>query len=311
MSLSTGYGHWATVVHANVPGGTFAVWVHNWAWVPMLCLLLSLPFLLFPDGHLPSPRWRYAAWWVGVVTCIWTIAFAFEGHDFTDAQGHATSNPYTPHSLVPFFDLMRNIGAVLFISAMVLCLASLVVRFRRADSLQRAQIKWVFFAGGVTLGFLLLPADHGNGGWVDVLMGFVLVLIPIAVCVAIMRYRLYDIDRIISRTTSYAIVTGLLLAIFAVVVAASSSLFGPKNQLGVAVATLAAAALARPVLSRVQRQVDRRFDRARYDAQQTIDSFGGRLRDEVDVSSVSRDLLATVELALSPSLVSLWLREVG
>jgi hypothetical protein len=309
MSLSTGYSHWATVVHSSAFGGEFAVWLHNWAWVPVMCLLLSFPFLLFPDGHLPSPRWRYVAWWVGLASLLWSISFAFEGHDYTDALGAHVPNPYTPDSLVPFFDLMRNVVAGLFISAMVLCLVSLYVRFRGAGGMERAQIKWVFLAGAVTLGFLLLPGDHGGGGWIDVLMGFVLILIPISVCVAILRYHLYDIDRIISRTTSYAIVTGLLVATFAVIVAASSSVLGPKNQLGVAIATLVAAALARPVLARVQRIVDRRFDRARYDAQHTIDAFGGRLRNEVDVSSVSLDLVDTVSDVLAPNQLSLWLRE--
>jgi hypothetical protein len=300
LSLSTGYGHWATVVRPAAFGGEFAVWLHDWAWVPLLCLLLSFPFLLFPDGHLPSARWRYVAWWVVIASLLWSVAFAFEGHDYTDARGVNVPNPYTPDSLVPFFDLMRNVVAGLFISAMILCLTSLYVRFRRAAGMERAQIKWLFLAGAVTLGFLLLPGSHGGGGWIDVLMGFVLVLIPISVCVAILRYRLYDIDRIISRTTSYAIVTGLLIATFALIVALASSVLGPKNQLGVAIATLVAAALARPVLARVQRIVDRRFDRARYDAQRTIDAFGGRLREAVDPDAVVDDLLEVVRQSLQP-----------
>ena len=274
-----------------------------------MALLLSFPFLLFPSGHLVSRAWRWVARWAATATFIWSVAFAFEGHDYTDAVGRPQPNPYTPDSLVSFFDVMRNVGAGLFASAMVLCLASLFVRFRRADGEARAQIKWLFFAGTLTLAVLMLPGNHGENTWLDVVTGLALAMIPIAVCVAILRYRLYDIDRIISRTTSYAMVTGLLLATYLVVVTLASSLLpDSSNSLAVAAATLAAAALARPALNRIQALVDRRFNRARYDAQHTVDAFGNRLRSEVELATVTDDLVGAVHATLAPSNVALWIR---
>jgi len=309
MLLATGYGHWATVERPGAVGGTFAVWLHDWFWVPTMALLLSFPFLLFPSGHLVSRAWRWVARWAATATFIWSVAFAFEGHDYTDAVGRPQPNPYTPDSLVSFFDVMRNVGAGLFASAMVLCLASLFVRFRRADGEARAQIKWLFFAGTVTLAVLMLPGNHGENTWLDVVTGLALAMIPIAVCVAILRYRLYDIDRIISRTTSYAMVTGMLLATYLVVVTLASSLLpDSSNSLAVAAATLAAAALARPALARVQGVVDRRFNRARFDAQHTVDAFGNRLRSEVELTTVTDDLVGAVHATLAPVNVSLWVR---
>jgi len=308
-ALASGYGRWATLIHPGAYGGTFAVWLHNWFWVPALGLLLSFPFLLFPDGHLPSPKWRLVGWWSAFAIATWSIAFAFEGHDYTDSTNRHATTPYTPDGLVSFFDVMRNVGAVLFFTAVVLCLASLFARFRRGSEQARAQIKWLFLAGTITLGYLMLPPERGNNGWIDVLMGPVLVLIPISVGIAILRYRLYDIDRIISRTTSYAMVTGLLLATYLVVVTLASSLLpDSSNSLAVAAATLAAAALARPALNRIQALVDRRFNRARYDAQHTVDAFGNRLRSEVELATVTDDLVGAVHATLAPSNVALWIR---
>jgi hypothetical protein len=309
MSLASGYGHWATVVHAGAPGGTLAVWLYGWLWVPALAVLLSFPFLLFPDGRLLSPRWRLVAWWTAVAATVWSLGSAFEGNDYTDAAGHAAANPYTPPGLVPVANVLPNVGAAMFISAFLLCLASLVLRFRRSSGVERAQTKWLLFAGTITLGFLLLPGNHGADGWIDVGMGFVLALIPLAVCVAILRYRLYDIDRLISRTTSYAVVTGLLvLTYLSVVTVVSTLLPQSSSSLAVAAATLTAAALARPVLRRVQGAVDRRFNRARFDAQRTVEAFGGRLRNQVELSAVASDLVEAVERSLAPASAALWIR---
>ena len=208
------YGRWVTVVHPTGFAGTFAGWLTNWLFVPVLGLLLTYPFLLFPDGHLPSRRWRWVGWAAGVTTVMWSIAFAYSGADYTDAAGRASPNPYTPQRLVELFDLGKIALALLFISLVGCSVASLVVRFRRSGPLERAQIKWLMLAGVAAAAFLALPVDHGTGNWVDVLLGFVLALLPISIGVAILRYRLYDIDRIISRTASYAVVTGVLLAVY-------------------------------------------------------------------------------------------------
>jgi hypothetical protein len=303
------YGRWATVVHADGFAGTFTVWLTNWLFVPALGLLLTYPLLLFPDGHLPSPRWRWVGWATGVVTVSWCIAFAYSGADYADAAGRDALNPYTPQRLVGLFDLGKIALAILFISLVGCSVASLVVRFRRSGPLERAQIKWLMLAGAAAATFLALPVDHGTGNWVDVLLGFVLALLPISVGVAILRYRLYDIDRIISRTASYALVTGLLLAVYFVIVTSVTTLLPQStNAFAVAAATLTAAAAFRPLLDRVQKAVDRRFDRARYDGQRTVDVFAARLRDEVDAERVSDDLLTLVRDTVQPTGVGLWLR---
>jgi hypothetical protein len=307
LSLSTGYGHWATVAHDGAVAGEFAVWLHNWLWVPLLSLLL-FPFLLFPNGHVPSPRWRSVAWWVAISCAAWSVAFAFEGHDYSDAEGLHAQNPYTPSSLVPLFDALRNVFAVAFLIGLVLCLVSLYVRFRRADGMARAQIKWLFLAGGVTLAFLLLPGDHGSGGGIDVAMGFALASIPLAVGVAILRYHLYDIDRVISRTLSYLIVTALLVGVYSALVLGVTGLVGSDAPWVVAAATLTAAALAQPLYRRVQALIDRRFDRTRYDQLRTVDVFGQTLRRHVRTEDVSEQLLSTVHSTLHPNQASLWMR---
>ena len=237
------------------------------ALTPML-----LAILLFPTGRPISPRWNWTIWFTVAVGLLGATATGL-----SDANFHTNfdfPDPLTPlpvNLVGPIYGGYQFLG----LAWMLVVVASLWVRYRRADSLERQQIKWVMLAVGVMVtGFVVFATTNIVGD--NVVLAFILFapLIPISVAIAIFRYRLFDIDRIISRTTSYAIVTGLLVATFAVVVALSSSLFGPKNQLGVALATLIAAALARPVLSRVQRVVDRRFDRTKYDGQLAVDAFG-------------------------------------
>jgi peptidoglycan/LPS O-acetylase OafA/YrhL len=182
---------------------------------------------------------------------------------------------------------------------------SVALRWRRSSGIERLQLRWFLAAVvAVAIGFLL--TFHNSGA--NAAFGFTVSLIPIACGVAILRYRLYDIDRIISRAASYAIVTGVLLVTYALVVTSVTRLMPDASTLAVAAATLSAAALARPLYRRVQQAVDRRFNRARYDAQHTVDDFGARLRHEVDTDLVAGDLLGVVRLTLQPAGVALWLR---
>jgi hypothetical protein len=215
--------------------------------------------------------------------------------------------------------VFSGIGAP-FPLGLLAALISLGLRWHRSRGLERQQVSWVA-AGGLAGPLLILVAaqlpewaldaiDSADG----VLHGSLLwsmagVALPAGIAVAVLRHRLYDIDKIVSRTTSYAVVTGVVVAVYIAIVAVATSLFQLPNQISVAVATLTAAAAFRPVLVRTRAIVDRRFNRSRYDAEQTVQSFARRLRDEVDPEVVSGDLLAVLDRTMQPSAVGLWVRD--
>jgi MFS family permease len=314
FALMGAVGLTAQAVAGSVGDATTASTTVSWAaWVNMVYVEIALTpmllaILLFPTGRPISPRWNWTIWF--------TLAVGLLGASATglsDANFHANfdfPDPLTPLPVAvlgPIYGIYQFLG----LAWMLVVVASLWVRYRRAGSLERQQIKWVLLAVGVMVaGFVVFAVTNIVGDNVVLALIFFAPLIPVAVAIAIFRYRLFDIDRIISRTTSYAIVTGLLVATFAVVVALSSSLFGPKNQLGVALATLIAAALARPVLSRVQRVVDRRFDRTKYDGQVAVDAFGSRLASEVDSGAVITDLRHVVATTVQPASVQVWVSDL-
>jgi hypothetical protein len=192
----------------------------------------------------------------------------------------------------------------------VVAAIGIAVRAYRAVGVERLQFRWVGFACVMLVVLLALTTLFPDTTAVGKLIwALALVLIPVSMGIAILRFHLYDIDRVISRTTSYAVVTGVLAALFAIVVALGSAVLGSDNQLAVAAATLIAAALARPLYRRVQHLVDRRFDRARYDGQRTVEAFGQRLSHEVDTELVVRDLEQTVQATVAPTAISLWTKE--
>lgn len=303
------YGVHATVTTQGGFGGTPAVWFSNWWWVPVISVMWTYPFLLFPDGHLLTRRWRPVAWAAGVISLVWSVGVAFSGTEYSDLSGRLVPNPYSPGALTGFFDGLQSVGA-LFLGVLVCSVASLVLRFRRSGAQVRAQIKWLILAGAASAAFWIQALTTTWTTSDSFFLSLVLVLMPLAMGVAILRYRLYDIDRIISRTTSYVVVTALLVLVYLIVVAAVSQLLpnSSSNALAVAAATLAAAALFRPVLTRVQRSVDRRFNRSRYDAQRTLDAFAVRLRDSNDPDRVAADLIEVVDRIVEPSGSVLWIR---
>jgi hypothetical protein len=228
-------------------------------------------------------------------------------------------NPISPSVVQALSeDTLSRIGGVFTVVALlclVLSVVSLFVRFRGATVVERAQLRWFAFSAAAFLLSLplqqLLPGGS-NGAAANLLFTATATFVPVSCGVAILRYRLYDIDRIISRTVSYAIVTGLALAVYALLVTSASRLLpSGASPLVVAGATLAAAALARPLLSRVQHGVDRRFNRTRYDAERTVEEFGVRLRDQVESGAVAHDLLAVVGATVAPSMSTLWLAHTG
>ncbi len=302
--------------------GVAGAWINGWFWFPLLTSATLFTVLLYPSGLL-GRRWRPVLWTSLAATTLVTVGLALQPTLIVGDTVHPpctglytyvvasqdcqiqVANPISPQSVqLPDATGAAVAAALVVVLAVCLVLAviSAILRSRRAEGIEREQMRWFAFSAAVFVSWTLVDNSliHTPSPWSDAIFAALIGLIPLSCGLAILRYRLYDIDRIISRTTSYAIVTGLLIATFAAIVALASSVLGPKNQLGIAIATLVAAALARPVLARVQRIVDRRFDRARYDAQHTIDAFGGRLREAVDPDAVVDDLLDVVRRSLQP-----------
>jgi hypothetical protein len=294
----------------TAPGGGLAVWVSQWAWAPGLGLLLTFVPLLFPDGRLPSRRWRPVAWLSAVPIVVIPLSTAVALWSW---RGPALLDPSTVQQGMGDLGVLNFAQYVLMMACGLACLTALLLRFRRARGIERQQLKWLLFACAVTIAILLVVQPNTSNEWE---LGMLLALplipsVPVAAGVAILRYRLYEIDRIINRTLVY----GLLTAVLGLCYAAGSLLFvlvagagtDPPSWL-VAAATLAAAAVFRPVRGRIQAAVDRRFNRRRYDAAKTIEVFSARLRDEVDLDTLSAELLAVVDQTMQPTHVSCWLR---
>ena len=196
-------------------------------------------------------------------------------------------------------------GLALHAASLPAALACVVLRFRASRGVERQQLRWVATGAAVTVVGLTVPLGDLRGAWLDPLL---LLCVPVAVAVAVLRYRLWDLDRLVSRTVTYALVTALLVMPYLLILPISSELAGGAGSLAVAAATLAAAAAFAPLRRRVQDLVDRRFNRRRHDAARIIEGFGARLRDEVDLDTLTGELLAVVEQTMQPTQVSLWLR---
>ena len=291
--------------------GLFGVWYLTWFWFPLIFLCTTFTVLNYPEG-LPSTRWRPVSWLAIISVVAMTVMTAFSPEMSVDTDG---SGPFVANPIAPgFLDGWKVLGSVPFTVAALIAVGcgvaaavSVVVRARRATGVERLQLRW--FAFSVALFLPLFVISHGESflGQLPVSIG--LALIPISCGIAILRYRLYEIDRIVSRTTSYVLVIGVLVLVYTLVVTAIGLLLPKMSNLAVAAATLVAAALFRPLLSRVKVAVDRRFNRSRYDARITADEFAQRLRDGSDTDAVEADLVSSVTRAMEPSQVSLWIRQ--
>jgi hypothetical protein len=270
-----------------------------------LCVFV---LLLFPTGQLPSRRWRPVAWAAGAGVAGWVLGCAF-------APTIITLSPTMPNPVGAtgpaghLFKLMAFGGAGLIAVAGLAAVASLAFRYRRAGTTERAQLKWLVYAAGVIVVAELAAAPIASTNLQNAISSGALALVPLAIGVAVLRYRLYGIDRIISRTLAYTIVTGLLVGIYAGLVLLAHQVLRIHSAVAVAAATLVAAALFNPVRRRVQHRVDRRFNRARYDADETVDAFAARLKDAVDLDAVRADLASVVQAALEPAQVWVWTRD--
>ena len=287
--------------------------------------MFPLVILLFPDGRLPSRRWRPVLWGYLAVAACWPVsvyAVAISAVATGDIQiipgGDLRAVDYPAGSSAWLGSVEAVILPVLAVFWLVF-VARQVLSWRRADGERRQQLKWLMSGAAVCMAATAFVAV---GGTLDAsaspafqavlnVVAVGIAALPVSIGVAILRYRLYDIDRIISRTLAYAIVTGLLVGVYAGLVLLATQVFRFHTPVAVAAATLAAAALFNPVRRRVQRAVDRRFNRARYDADQTVAAFAARLKDAVDLDSVRDDLAGVVHQALEPAHVSVWINERG
>jgi MFS family permease len=285
---------------AELPG---AAWV-GWTFTVLLGITGSLFFLtllLFPDGRPPSPRWRIVVWVAAVGGVAEMVTSAVSDVNFSSNFPRLTDPVTLVAPLKEAYNLETSVQVFILLAGAV----SLVVRFRRSGPVERQQLKWFMYTAAVSAPVIFVVSNLVANPLPAFEIFFP--LIPVAVGVAILKYRLYDIDRIISRTLAYAIVTALLAGVYAGPVLLSTQVLGLRTPVAVAVATLIAAALFNPLRGRVQRVVDRRFNRARYDAELTVAAFASRLKDSVDLDAVRHDLAGVVTSALEPAHVSVWI----
>jgi hypothetical protein len=265
--------------------------------------------LLTPTGSLPSPRWRWWARLAAAAPVVMVLGSVVQPDPLApDYHG----NPLAVPALAPVLGVPAVAGVVMVLVSLLVGAGSLVVRFRRARGSERLQLRWLAYAAALAAGLLLVALVAGfllandNVTFASLALG--MALLPLATGAAILRYRLYDLDRIISRTLAYGLLTVLLGGGYAAVVLGLGQLLGRDSSLVVAGATLALAAVFQPARRRVQQAVDRRFNRRRYSAARTIEAYSVRLRDQLDLDTLSAELVAVVDQTMEPNRVSLWLR---
>ncbi|MDP8973714.1 MAG: hypothetical protein M3N45_11225 [Actinomycetota bacterium] len=322
-NLSSGYGMYGLLARpGSVPFPAAIGSLGEWVWVPAVGLLGTYVILLFPDGRLPSSRWRPVAWLSGAVIILASAGFALSPGPMDGLPG--VRNPLGLEKYPWVAD--ATLGVMLLLPLCILASAvSLLVRFLRSEGEQREQIKWLAFAAfilGLMISSYVIPAnllpDEAGGVdrvWVNLLEDAVTLsfaAIPVAVGIAILRYRLYDIDLLINRTLVYGSLTATLVAVYVGSVVGLQAILrvltGQESTLAVVASTLAIAALFNPLRRRVQGFVDRRFYRRKYDAAKTLAAFNARLRDETELETLSGDVVGVVKETMQPAHVSLWLR---
>ena len=310
------YADYAVFAHpGSLPGGPWAGWLAGLL-DPFVFASIMLVLLLFPDGRFPSRRWRPAAWLVltfAVLSVLWNGLKPDK--IFSDTL--PIENPAGIAWLGQHLAFLDQLIFVLFLAGIGLSVAAAAVRFRRSRAIERDRMKWLAFAVLLLVVALVVAMVAGLAGATqlgDFAIGCGIAGVPIAVGIGVLRYRLYEIDRVISRTLSFAVVTACLGAAYVALVLLGQSLFSSVaggGGLAVAVSTLVVAALFLPVRARVQRIVDRRFNRRRYDAERTLEAFGARLRDQVELEALTAELAAVVGETMQPAHAGIWLRETA
>ena len=327
LGMTDYYGLYGVASPGSVPFPVGVAAVNNFMWVPAVGLLGTYVFLLFPDGRLPSRRWRPLAWLSGTVIVLVSILVGLTPGGLQNLGG--IRNPYALEGY-PWLVTVAYTVLPLLPLCMLASVISLVMRYRRSRGEERQQIKWIAFAASF-VGLLYLIAmvcafifpsgawfQAGSPLWLD-LLGYAALssftLVPVAIGFAVLRYRLYEIDIIINRTLVYGSLTISLALVYVSLVVSLQYVFralaGGDSQLVIVASTLVIAALFNPLRRRIQALVDRRFYRNKYNARRTLEEFGARLRDETDLESLSKELVGVVRETVRPAQVSLWLRQPG
>jgi hypothetical protein len=292
----------------SLPGARYLVGFTD-STAPIWLSCAGFVLLLTPTGKLPSPRWR---WWARIAAAAPVVVVLGSVVQPDPLAPDYRGNPLAIPALARVLAVPAVAGVVIVLVALLVAAASLVVRFRRARGVERQQLRWLAYAAALAAGLLLVALVAAfvlaKDEVVFAAQALGVALLPLATGAAILRYRLYDLDRIISRTLAYGLLTVLLGGGYAGVVLGLGQLLGRDSSLVVAAATLAAAAMFRPARHRIQQVVDRRFNRRKYNAAKMIQAFSTRLRDQVDLGTLSTELVAVVDQTMQPTRVSLWLR---
>ena len=321
-SVAHAYAIYGMVVApGSVPGAVYVAAVNEAAWVPAIGLMGTFLVLLYPDGHLPSPRWRPVAWVCAATIVLGTSAIILSPGAMEESPVPTTTNPLAWQAGEPLLVVLQVAVLPLLPLGIVACAVALVRRFRSSQGVERLQLKWLALVGAVVALLYLLTmlavlvvstTDLSATAWVQVLQLVSLLsfaLVPVAIGIAVLRHGLYDIGVVINRALVYGGLTATLAGVYLGSVLLLQLVLSPLTQqsdLAVAGSTLAVAGLFGPARRRIQRSVDRRFYRSRYDMARTADEFAARLRHEVDLDAVGSDLRGAVDESLRPTHVSLW-----
>jgi hypothetical protein len=306
-------------VPGSLPAAALLGTVGDWMRGLGFFLILTFLLLLFPTGHLPSPRWRFLAWFILSLMAAYSLTLLLSPYPYVNVDSRLATvrNPLGILVANDLFDALSSFIPLLLFPSIVACIVAVVLRFRRAQGTERQQVKW--FTYGTALSILMVVAiaivvvfttQTGNGtSW---LFYLAVVFIPISAGIAILRYRLYDIDVLINLTLVYGLLTVTLLGTYLLLVFAGqhllAGLLGPRNAVVLVASTLIVAGLFQPLRRRVQQLVDRRFYRSKYDATQVVTRFSETLRQEVDLDQICTQLLAAVQETVQPNQLSMWLR---
>jgi hypothetical protein len=318
LLTGTGFFAWQYAEYAYITRGSrlpralLSAWYNSWWWFPTLILATIVTVLVFPTGRLLSARWRPVAWLTVAITAT-TVALSAFAPTLELGQRTKLRNPI---GLAWIPDPEQSALGPVVLGLVFVCTGaaavSLVLRFRRSQGVERQQLKWFTYAGVLLFSWSVVDLVLPEVAPFTVFFGLTIALVPVAAGIAVLRYRLYDIDRLINRTLVYGLLTALLAGVYAGAVLVLGQVFGGVGgeppSWAVAGATLAVAALFQPARRRIQHAVDRRFNRRKYNAARTIDTFGARLRDQVDLDTVSIEMLAVVDQTMQPTQVSLWFR---
>src|SRR5215208_2197442 len=305
----------------SLPGVPYAAWIASWAPAPTLLLVATMLFLLFPDGKLSSREWGFVAWTAVVASVVIALGDALGRSNLGTDYG-SIGNPFAVEGAVGnFLQMLGGFGLTLLLLCFLASVTALFDRLRQARGVERQQIKWFAYAAAVMGTGPLVMFMLGGGysaleelmwylGYFVGILGFA--LLPVATAIAILKYRLYEIDTLINRTLVYGALTATLVALYFGAIVVSQRLFvlvaGEKSTLAVVASTLLIEALFTPLRRRIQGFIDRRFYRRKYNARKTLEAFSSKLRDETDLDALSEDLTSVVRETMQPAHISLWLR---